>query len=128
MAERLGAEAADLDVVLQQRQRLAERVGRRREELPLVIEARPPGQHAADVQPLALDLQEHVRRIHAFGRGRVVRAAGRVDVVVAAVEAVRRRIDPALELHGDFRRVRAVARRRGIVTVRLSQRYSGPRP
>ena len=103
MAERLRAEAADLDVVLHQRQRLAALVGRRREELPLMIEARAPRQHAADIEPLAFDLPEHVRRIHAFGRRRVVRAAGRVDVMVAAVEAARRRIDPALEPHGDFR-------------------------
>ena len=60
MAERLRAEAAHLDVVLDQRERLAELVGRRREELPLMIEARPPGQDAADVEPFALDVQEHV--------------------------------------------------------------------
>ena len=75
VAERLRAEAADLDVVFHQRQRLAALVGRRREKLLLMIEARAPRQHAADVEPLALDLAEHVGRIHAFGRRRVVRAA-----------------------------------------------------
>ncbi len=68
-----------------------------------MIEAGAPRQHAADIEPLAFDLPEHVGRIDAFGRRRVVRAPGRVDVMVAAVEAARRRIDPALELHGDFR-------------------------
>ena len=133
VAERLRTEAADLDVVFHQRQRLAALVGRRREKLPLMIEARAPRQHAADIEPLAFDLPEHVRRIDAFGRRRVVRAACRVDVMVAAVEAARRRIDPALEPHGDFRARRTSDRRpagpgAGIVTVRLIHRYSGPRP
>ena len=76
---------------------------RRLEELPLEVVARPPGQAAADVQPLALDVQEHVLGEHALGRVGVVGAAGRVDVVVAAVAAVVRRVDPALELDLDRR-------------------------
>ena len=39
---------------------------------------------------------------HALVGERVVRATGRVDVVIAAVETARRRIDPALEPHGEF--------------------------
>ena len=77
--------------------------GGRLEELPLEVVARAPGQVAADVQPFALDVQEHVVGEDALGRVRVVGAAGGVDVVVAAVEAVVHRVDPALELDGDRR-------------------------
>ena len=89
MTERFGAKAADLDVVLHQRPRLAALIGRRCEELPLMIESRPPRQHAADVEPLSLDLAEHVGRVHALRRRGVVGAARGVDVVIAAVETVR---------------------------------------
>ena len=95
--ERLRAEAADLDVVLEHGQRLAQAVGPRAEEPALEVVARAPGQDAADVQPLALDLEEHVLRLDALGRVGVVGTAGGVDVVVAAEEAVGRRVDPALE-------------------------------
>ena len=89
MAERLGAEAADLDVVLHQRPRLAAPVGRRCEELPLMIESGSPRQHAADVEPLSLDLAKHVGRVHSLRRRGVVGTTRGVDVVIAAVEAVR---------------------------------------
>ena len=64
-------------------------------ELPLVAVARSPGEDAADVQPFPLHLAEHVLRKHAFGGAGVVGAAGGVDVMVAGVEAVLPRIDPA---------------------------------
>ena len=68
-----------------------ERMVLRREELLLVVLARPPGQHAADVELLAQDLRHHVLGQHAFGRVLVVRAAGGVDVVIAGEPAVARR-------------------------------------
>ena len=88
MPERFGAEAADLDVVLHQGPRFAAAIGRWGEELALMIEAGPPRQHAADVEPFSLDLAEHVGRIHALGWRRVVGTARGVDVVIAAVVTV----------------------------------------
>jgi hypothetical protein len=78
-------------------------MGGRGEELPLTIEARAPRQHAAHVEPLPLDLPEHVRGIDTLGRRRVVRTAGGMDVMVSAEEPARRGIDPALELHRNRR-------------------------
>ena len=85
----LRAEAADLDVVLQDGEGLADWFGRRLEELALEVVAGSPGQDAADVQALSLDLEQHVVGVDALGGAGVVGAARGVDVVVAAVEAVR---------------------------------------
>ena len=83
-----------------------------------MLEARPPRQHAADVQRLALDLPKHIRRIHALRRTSVVRATRGVNMMVAAIKAVRSGIDPALELDRDLRFSpvggRAILRSRGI--------------
>ena len=79
------------------------RVGVRLEEPALIVVARSPGQDAADVQALALDLEEHVLGPDALGRGGVVGAARGVDVVIAAVEAVGARVDPALQPDLDRR-------------------------
>ena len=69
----------------------------------LVVEARPPGQVAADLQVFAQAVAHHVLGVHAFGRVGVVRAAGRVDVMVAGVPAEQRRIDPAFDLVAERR-------------------------
>ncbi len=87
----------------------AARVHVRREELLLMIEARTPRQHAADVQSFAFDLPEHVGRIDSLGGRRIVRATSGVDVMVAAEEAMRDRVDPALESNRQFRRRRPSA-------------------
>src|SRR5262249_26520880 len=71
----------------------------------LVVPARAPAQAAADVEVLAQDVPHHVLGGDALGGALVVRAAGRVDVVVAGVPAARRRVDPALQ--GEFLGVRA---------------------
>src|SRR5262245_14510026 len=49
VAQELRAEATDLDVILQHGERLADLVSAGGEELSLELEARPPGQVAADV-------------------------------------------------------------------------------
>ena len=73
-------------------------VGRPREELLLVVEARSPGQHAAYFEILALNVVEHVLREDALGRDCVVSAAGGVNVVIARPVAEQARIDPTLQL------------------------------
>ena len=103
MTERGGAEAAHLHVVAQQRVRLAERMRGTAKEWPLMLEAVTPGEHAADVQAFALHLGKHVRGLHANGGGGVVRAAGGMNVMIAAVIAEVRRIDPALKPHRELR-------------------------
>jgi hypothetical protein len=102
VAEGLGAEPAHLDVVLEDGERLGQLVRDGLEELPLVVVARPPGEAAADVQPLPLHVEEHVLRQHPLGRGRVVGTAGGVDVVVAAEPPGVGRGDPPLQLDGDL--------------------------
>src|SRR5262249_44110131 len=98
------AEAADLQVVLDDGEGLANLVHPGVKELALELETRTPGQIAADVKPLALDVQEHVAGKDALGGVGVMGAAGGVNVMVAGVEAVVRGIDPAFELHLDLGR------------------------
>src|SRR6185437_7356367 len=64
----------------------------------LVIPARTPAQAAADVEILAENVAHHVLRRDAFGRAFVMRAASRVDVVIAGVPALGGGMDPALEM------------------------------
>src|SRR5207247_7714148 len=90
------AEAGDLDVVAQQVREPRHLVHRAGEELLLVIEAWAPGQGAADLQVLAHAVSHHIRRADAFGRVRVMRAAGGVDVVVAGPPAQAGGVDTAL--------------------------------
>jgi hypothetical protein len=68
-----------------------------------MIEAGSPGEDAADIQTLAFDLAEHVRRLYAFGGRRVMRTTGGVDVMIAAEVPAGRGVDPALEPDGDLR-------------------------
>src|SRR5579859_2866398 len=98
MPQRLGSEAAYLDIVFQHGERLADSVDFLAVEPPLKLEAGPPGEDATDVEPFALDLHEHVAGQDTLGRTRVMSATGGVDVMVAAVVAVLHRIDPAFEL------------------------------
>src|SRR5262249_23741097 len=93
--QRLRAEPADLQVVLQDRQRLADLVGGGREELALVLEAGAPGEHAAHVEPFSLHLEEHVFWRDTPGGALIMRATRAVDVVVAAEIPVLPRVDPA---------------------------------
>src|SRR5579871_3501842 len=109
MPHRLRPESRNLKIVLQDTKRLAQLIRRRLEELSLKFEARSPGQIAADVQPLALDVQKHVVSENAFRRIRVMRTARGVNVMIAAVIAVIRRIEPALQLDVQVHRPRSVA-------------------
>ena len=87
-------EPRDLDVVAHQVVGRRERVDLALEELLLGVPARPPREHAADVEVLAHDVSPHVLGLDALGRALVVAAAGRVDVVVARVPAHLRQVDP----------------------------------
>ena len=91
-------EAGDLQVVVHQPRRRRQRMIDAAEELLLEVVRRPPGQHRREVERFAVDLRPHVFRPDALGRILVVRAAGRVDVVIAGIPAVLRRIDPAQQL------------------------------
>src|SRR5437870_3150831 len=102
MSQVLRTEAADLQVILDDGEGLAQLVHGGFEELPLEIVARTPRQVTAHVQPFALDMQEHVVGKDTFGRIGVVGAAGGVDVVIAAVVAIITGVDPALELNADM--------------------------
>ena len=102
MAERLRTEAADFEIVFHYRQRLAQAGHARRKKLALIREARPPGEHAPDVQPFALDLPEHVLGRHTFRGTRIMRATGAVDMMITAVETVRGGLNPAFEFEGKF--------------------------
>ena len=57
------------------------------EELLLMVVARPPRQHRADVQRFAPHLPHHVVGSDTLRRVLVVRAASRVHMVVAGVVA-----------------------------------------
>src|SRR5262249_35815575 len=103
MPQRLRAEAADFKIILEERARFADFMGGGGEELPLMVIARPPRQHAADVEPFPLHLQKHVGRRDSLCRARVMSATGGMNMVIAAVESEFHRIDPALELHADGR-------------------------
>ncbi len=116
-------EAGDLDVVAHQVVGGRQRVDLALEELLLGIPARPPRQHAADVQVLAQDVPPHVLGLDALGRALVVRAAGRVDVMIARVPVHLGQVDPALEPE----RSRDETRLLGTSIVCLCTRYSGPR-
>ena len=99
MPKRLGAEAADLDVILNDCERFADLVWPRLEELVLELEARSPGENAADIEPFPFDLEKHVPAQNPLGWDGVMGAAGRMNVMVAAKVSVLGRVHPALELH-----------------------------
>jgi len=101
--QRLRAETADLHVIFQHGEWLADLVRVRFEELALEVVARAPGQIAADVKGLPLDMEKHVLRENAFGRVGIMSAACGVDMMISAVEAVVLRFDPALQLDADHR-------------------------
>ena len=82
-----GGEAGDFDVVSHDVARRGQRTDLPFEELLLVVPARPPRQHAADVEVFAEDVAHHVFGADAFGRRLIMGAAGGVDVVVAGVPA-----------------------------------------
>src|SRR3954447_23882341 len=67
------------------------------EELFLEVVRGTPRQHGGDAQPFTGNLRPHVLRQHTFGWVLVVRASGRMDVVIAGVPPVARGIDPADE-------------------------------
>src|SRR5215470_10702897 len=67
-------------------------------ELLLEIETGPPCQIAADLEVFSLAMTVHIRCHHAFGWHGVMRAAGRMNMVVARPPSHLGRVNPALEL------------------------------
>ena len=92
------AEAGDLDVVTEEIGVPGDLVVLPGEELLLVIEARTPGQVAADLEILAEAVAHHVGRVHTLARLGVVGAAGGMDVMIAGPPAAQGRVDPAVDL------------------------------
>src|SRR3954462_234208 len=101
MARLVRPKSGHLDFITQQIRILRDLVDFAGEESLLVIEARAPGEIAADLQVLAEAVPHHVGGVHAFGRVGVMRATGGVDVMVARPPAAQRRVDPAFELDQD---------------------------
>ena len=81
------AEPGNLNVVVQQIRPDRNFVVLAGKKLLLIIEARSPGEVATDLQVFAQAMPQHVRRVDAFGRLGVMRAAGCVNVVVAGPPA-----------------------------------------
>src|SRR5215213_8823392 len=68
------------------------------EELLLVIPARAPREHTADIEIFAKNMAKHVGRLHAArGRG-IVRASGGVNVMVAGKPAQPGWMNPTFQL------------------------------
>src|SRR5262245_50648806 len=88
---------ADLDVV--PHKVIRPRKGRRLplEVLLLRVPARPPAQHAADVEVFAKNVPQHVGGRDALGRAVVVSTPSRVNVMIAGVPAASRRMRPTSE-------------------------------
>src|SRR5262252_5696417 len=91
-------ESGNFQVVVHQSVGLRERMVFATEKLLLIVVAGAPSKDCADVQLLALDLAHHIIRLHAFGRVLVMRAAGRMHVMITGIPMVFRWVDPAL--HG----------------------------
>src|SRR5262245_45497827 len=72
------------------------------EELLLVVVARSPCEHGADIQFLALDLAHHVIWLHTFRGILVVRTTRGMYMMVPGIPAIFRRIDPPLHREGNF--------------------------
>lgn len=102
MPQSLRAEAADLEIVFHHGERAAELMDGGREESALIIVTGTPGEHAADIERFATDLQEHVLGFHTFGGACVMRATGAVDVVIARVKTKFHRVYPTFEFYRDF--------------------------
>ena len=92
MAGLVRTEARDFDVITQQVRVLRDLVHLSAKKLLLKIETWSPGQIAAHFQILALAMPVHVARQHAFGRRRVMRAPGRMDMMVTRPPAKLRRL------------------------------------
>src|SRR4051794_21895819 len=102
MAAFMRTEAGDFDVITQQIRRMRNDVFATGEKLLLIIEARPPGEVRTDLQVFALAVPGHVGRMNAFsGRG-VMRAARRVNMMIATPPAQAGGIDPAPHLKAQF--------------------------
>ena len=70
-----------------------------REELLLVVPARPPAQHITDVQTLPSHMTDHGFRRHPFGRVLVMRTSARMYMGITGIPPKLHRINPALEIH-----------------------------
>ena len=96
------AKSGNLDVITQQIGILRNGIDFAGEKLLLIIEARTPREVRADFQIFAHALANHVRRVHAFGRIRVMRATGRMNVMIAGPPTALGRIDPAFHFEVEL--------------------------
>ena len=93
----MGTETGDLHVVTQQMGLGGDLRDFAGEELFLIIETGAPGEIDSNLQIFAETVAHHVPGVNALRRIGVMRAAGRVDVMVSRIPAVAGRIDPPLE-------------------------------
>src|SRR5262245_52824384 len=93
----MGAESGNFDIVPQQIRILGNWIVLAAEKLLLIIEAWPPGEIRTDFQIFAQAMADHVDSVHAFGWLHVMRAACRVNVMIAGPPAELGRIDPAFD-------------------------------
>ena len=73
---------ANLDIVAQQVRPTTDRVIGSGEKLLLVVEARPPCEVGSDLEIFTQHMTHHVRGEDSFGRLFIMRAAGRMDVMI----------------------------------------------
>src|SRR5437762_14191733 len=97
-----GRKAGDFQVIVKQAIRHRLRIIFPAEELFLIVVARTPGEHAAYVQLLALDLPSHVFGTNALRGVLIMRTACGVNMMIAGVPPVFRWVNPSLHLEGDF--------------------------
>ena len=102
MAGVVGAETGDFHIIPKQVGILGDLVVLSSEKLFLIIEAGAPGEIRADLEVFALAMARHVGRVDAFGGVGVMRATGGVNMMIAGPPAHGGRIDPALDLEGEF--------------------------
>ena len=74
---------ADLDIVTQQVRPATDRVIGSGEKLLLVVEARAPCEVGSNLEIFTEHMTHHVRGEDSFGRLFIMRAAGRMDVMIA---------------------------------------------
>ena len=83
MTRVVGPKPANLDIVAQQVRPATDRVVRSGEELLLVVEARAPCEVGSNLEIFTQHMTHHVYSEDSFGRLFIMRAAGRMDVMIA---------------------------------------------
>src|SRR6266480_3625427 len=116
-----GRKAGDFQVIVKQAIRHRLRIIFPAEELFLIVVARTPGEHAAYVQLLALDLPSHVFGTNALRGVLIMRTASGVNMMIAGVPAVFRWVNPSCIWKETFSAAVSL-----ILICFVCARYSGP--